>query len=164
MVAAAIAYAGKPGAGMSVGPRQSDRRSRLHELSAAEREFLILCRRAAREARWQRRVEPLSLLAREADWRHAPRTTYRSAATLNGLIHYMRSELLHPPRFYEQCADEHSFDEAWLVGLYRAFRRNDPESLVFLVIRRLGQGQAAPLHRYIVSMLSCIQGRVSNVD
>lgn len=158
MVADAIAYAGNPAA-----PRQSTRRLGFHELSAAEREFLILCRKAARETRWQRRVEPWSLLAQSGTWGVGSRTPSGSAGTLDGLIHFMRSESIHPPRFYEQCADELSFDEAWLVGLYSAFRRDDHESLVFLLVRRMGRIHAAPLHRYVVSMLSCIHERASNV-
>ncbi|MEQ8587349.1 MAG: hypothetical protein RLO01_20530 [Thalassobaculaceae bacterium] len=159
MVVDAIAYAGT-----QVAPRQSHRRAEVHELSEAERELLILCRRAARETRWQRRVEPLSLLAPVGTWYIGARTPPGTAATLDGLIHFMRSDALHPPRFYEQCADELSFDEAWLVGLYRAFRRNDHESLVFLLVSRLGRAHAAPLHRYVISMLSCIHARVPNVD
>jgi len=127
------------------------------EMSDVDRSFLSLCRRAAEETRRQPQFDPSSIESTALKLRAMNSELPDTQKMVEWLLHFMRLVFARAPRFYHLDAAETSFDEAWLLALYRAHRRKDDVSMAFLLNSRLTASQARCLGGYLSLLFKGIQ-------
>lgn len=93
------------------------------------------------------RAKPRTDLFKACALLHSDNVVSRSAHA-DALMRCLNEALGKPARLHAPGVDEMSFDEAWLVQLDAACRRQDNASLTFLLTSRVAQK-----HRRMVSFL-----------
>ncbi len=127
----------------------------INDLDESQFHFLMHCRKVAEEVRRQRCFKA-DILNQKAINDLEKGSDSRSVTPVHRLLHLMYCIMRRRPRLFHLVDYELSSEEAWLVSLFSAVKRNDNGSISFLLRSQLPPNTV----RVFAQLFSMVHARI----